>query len=316
LTAKKFLHDRSDFGDLITIVANDVGISEALVEKDYWVTHTLWSLVQAGLTVLFKGGTSLSKGYGVIERFSEDIDAKLEADGLPAVTSWKSSSKGAVRSRSAFFDALEARIDVPGARVSRLQTSDDPTFRNIVFKVDYEGQFQRELPEDMRPFVQLEVGSARVNPGERRPITSWIHEFAYRNAPEVAAECVDNRSVIHCVFPKITLLEKIEAIGRCFEQGKSAPAFVRHYEDSAKILMTLEETGVEMKNLLQELKDSGDVKRWPTADDPAFSFEADSDRWAQLQLSWQAIERLYWGERIELLACATMIRDFLQKVQE
>ncbi len=312
----KFLHDRSDFNDLITIVATDVRVAEALVEKDYWVTHTLWSIVSCGLTVLFKGGTSLSKGFGIIERFSEDIDVKIEADDLPKVASWKSSSRGSIRARSEFFDALQARIVVPGATVSRLQTSSDPTFRNVVFKVDYGGQFQQQLPVDMRPFVQVEVGSARVNPGEHRQMTSWIHDFVIRNAPAVAAECVDNRAAIHCVFPQVTLLEKIEAIGRCFAQGKSAPAFIRHYEDAAKILETLTETKEEMKELLRQLKVSGEIKRWPEPNDPAFLFEQTSERWTQLQRSWQAIAQLFWGERIELALCAEKIKDFLQSLQD
>ena len=49
------------------------------------MTHTLWSLQHQGFTVLFKGGTSLSKRYGVIERFSEDLDIKLESEDLPSV---------------------------------------------------------------------------------------------------------------------------------------------------------------------------------------------------------------------------------------
>jgi hypothetical protein len=315
LTPKGFLHDRGDFNDLVTIVATNIRIAEALVEKDYWVTHTLWSLDQAGLTVLFKGGTSLSKGYGIIERFSEDIDVKIEADDLPKVSSWKSHTIGAVRSRGNFFDALLSRIDVPGATVDRLETSSDPAMRNAIFKVDYQGKFQQGLPGDVRPFVQVEVGSARVNPGEHRQLTSWIHEFVNQHAPGVAAECVDNRAAVHCVFPRVTLLEKIEAIGRCFEQRKSAPAFVRHYEDAARILGALTESTEEMRELLGQLKDSGDIKRWPEPDDPAFSFEPTSDRWIQLQQSWQAIAGLFWGERVALAACAEMIRDFLQRLQ-
>ena len=266
--------------------------------------------------MLFKGGTSLSKGYGIIERFSEDIDVKVEADDLPEVSSWKSNSRGAVRARSNFFDALLVRIDVPGATVSRLETSSDPSVRNVVFKVDYGGQFQQGLPADMRPFVQVEIGSARVNPGEHREITSWIHDFVNRNAPGVAAECVDNRTAIHCVFPRVTLLEKIEAISRCYDQGKLAPAFIRHYEDAAKILGALTESNEELKELLGQLKDSGDIKRWPERDDPAFLFEPTSERWTQLQHSWQAIAGLFWGERIELEVCAGMIREFLQGLQE
>ncbi len=61
-----FLHDHAEFGDALTIVATQRGLGEALIEKDYWIIHTLWSLAAAGLTVSLKGGTSLSKGFGLI----------------------------------------------------------------------------------------------------------------------------------------------------------------------------------------------------------------------------------------------------------
>ena len=65
----KFVHEDEDFPALIATVAASRKILPALVEKDYWVTHTLWALHQTGLDIWFKGGTALSKGYGIIERF-------------------------------------------------------------------------------------------------------------------------------------------------------------------------------------------------------------------------------------------------------
>jgi predicted nucleotidyltransferase component of viral defense system len=50
-----------------------------LVEKDYWIMHCLWGLKSQGSTFELKGGTSLSKGFGIIKRFSEDIDIRLPA---------------------------------------------------------------------------------------------------------------------------------------------------------------------------------------------------------------------------------------------
>ena len=72
-----FVHDDREFGDLLRIVAGERRIAPGLIEKDYWVTHTLWALHDMGFDVWFKGGTSLSKGFGLIERFSEDLDLKV-----------------------------------------------------------------------------------------------------------------------------------------------------------------------------------------------------------------------------------------------
>ena len=73
-----FVHDEPGFASLLTQVADQTRIAPALVEKDYWITHALWALHETGLDLWFKGGTSLSKGFGLIERFSEDLDLMVE----------------------------------------------------------------------------------------------------------------------------------------------------------------------------------------------------------------------------------------------
>lgn len=97
-----FLHENPDFSLLIERTANLRGILAAQVEKDYWITHTLWALHVAGLDVWFKGGTCLSKGYGIIERFSEDLDLKLEAGmmaDIPPTPNWKGEKEAHFRKR-------------------------------------------------------------------------------------------------------------------------------------------------------------------------------------------------------------------------
>ena len=73
-----YLHNHPEFEDLIRIVAEEKGINPALVEKDYWIMHCLHGLQQLKLTFELKGGTSLSKGFQIINRFSEDIDIRIE----------------------------------------------------------------------------------------------------------------------------------------------------------------------------------------------------------------------------------------------
>ena len=75
-----------DRRDLFTEVAAERGnISTAVIEKDFWVCWTLkqlFTLDRSPARLIFKGGTSLSKVYGVIERFSEDIDLSLNREDL------------------------------------------------------------------------------------------------------------------------------------------------------------------------------------------------------------------------------------------
>ena len=80
----EFLHQDKEFADLIRIVGEERPVDSVLVEKDYWIMHCLYGLQQMGLSFELKGGTSLSKGYGIIDRFSEDIDIRIEPRGFPA----------------------------------------------------------------------------------------------------------------------------------------------------------------------------------------------------------------------------------------
>ena len=70
------------FEELLTKTAQNRKLSPYLVGKDYWLSHALCSLQSMdGIKIVLKGGTSLSKGYGLIDRFSEDIDVKVSLEG-------------------------------------------------------------------------------------------------------------------------------------------------------------------------------------------------------------------------------------------
>lgn len=58
-------------------MAEEKGIDPAPVEKDDWIMHCVYGLQQIGFTFQLKGGTSLSKGHQIINRFSEDIDIPI-----------------------------------------------------------------------------------------------------------------------------------------------------------------------------------------------------------------------------------------------
>ena len=63
-----------------TQVAEDTGIATYAVEKDWWVVQILSAIfeMEVGKYLIFKGGTSLSKAWNLIERFSEDIDLAFD----------------------------------------------------------------------------------------------------------------------------------------------------------------------------------------------------------------------------------------------
>lgn len=76
------LHEDTEaFSELVQATAEAVGLPQVYIEKDYWVTKALKHLSESAHVndVVFKGGTSLSKAYRLVERFSEDIDLAVLA---------------------------------------------------------------------------------------------------------------------------------------------------------------------------------------------------------------------------------------------
>ena len=70
-----YLHNNRElFEEIINEVNSQTGISQSIIEKDYYVTMILKLLHQSIPKVVFKGGTALSKCFHLIDRFSEDID--------------------------------------------------------------------------------------------------------------------------------------------------------------------------------------------------------------------------------------------------
>ena len=70
---------KQEFRDAVQQTAKMFKISEVLIEKDYWITYVLKRLSDSNFRddVVFKGGTSLNKAFGIVKRFSEDIDLAL-----------------------------------------------------------------------------------------------------------------------------------------------------------------------------------------------------------------------------------------------
>ena len=95
--------------DLLDAIATELGVEPSFVEKDWHATQMIAAVAEAeyvGLQPVFSGGTSLSKGYGLIQRFSEDLDFKLllPGDDIDRQTrrGYRSAVIGAIRAHDAW----------------------------------------------------------------------------------------------------------------------------------------------------------------------------------------------------------------------
>lgn len=307
-----FVHDDTDFATLITQVSDHVGVAPALVEKDYWITHCLWALHETALAIWFKGGTSLSKGFGIIERFSEDLDLMIErgdVGALPEVTNWASTNKGPTARRRAFYRSLADAFSIPGVAVELDASRRDKYARAADYIGRYPGAHVTGLPSAMSPFVRFEVGRARVVPFVETPLTSFVHEHLAQLG--MIGGYVDNRpKAVRCVHPLVTLLEKLDALSRRYNRDEiEAHGFVRHYEDAARIIGALDRLHpieVSALGLAQDMFAQKDIAALPAAGDPSLRL-ADSERRASIERAYSKIEPMFWGARIPLDdACATI----------
>jgi hypothetical protein len=214
---RDYLHNHPQFADLIRIVAAEQDIDPGLVEKDYWIMHCLYGLQQLGLTFELKGGTSLSKGFQIINRFSEDIDIRIEPPAEMDVNTGKNQTKPAhIKSRADFYDWLTKTIKIDGiTSVERDTAVDNKDLTSAGIRLTYKNLM---TPVDgLREGVLLEAGFAKVTPNEPKDISSWAYDYA---ADKV--EIIDNRAkAVACYDPGYTLVEKLQTISTKYRKQQA-----------------------------------------------------------------------------------------------
>ncbi len=236
MSKANFLHEHPDFKSLIGIISEQKQIQNQLVEKDYWIMHCLWGLQKQNFRFELKGGTSLSKAYKIIHRFSEDIDIKIEPpSGMTVFTGKNHSDEKHILSRSNYFDWLANAISIPGIVAARDHAFDDSKFRNAGIRLNYESHFE-QLP-DVKDGVLLEVGFDDTTPNQKFGIASW----AFEEAAKANVTIVDNRATeVPCYLPQYTFVEKLQTISTKFrkqqESGSFPANFMRHYYDVYRLL--------------------------------------------------------------------------------
>jgi hypothetical protein len=125
------------------IGAEENSILPGLVEKDYWIMHVLWGLKLQNFQFELKGGTSLSKGYKIIDRFSEDIDIHIKSEASFGINeNPKNSNPKNVQARKDFYDWLAQNLKIDGiTSINRDHAFDDEiAYRSDGIRLNYQSK--------------------------------------------------------------------------------------------------------------------------------------------------------------------------------
>jgi hypothetical protein len=282
------------------------------------VTHTLWALSTLGFEVWFKAATSLLQGFGLIDRFPEDLDLKIEpgtVTALPCVSNWKSEGAKATAERKAYFEAMQRALVVPGCRAELANETVDKAWRSETLCVIYPGLYPSELSPEVSRHVLLKVGTARVTPYLSSDITSWVNDKLTTSGLGQALGANRARNV-RCVYPLVTLLEKPDALHRRFPNPNALPqTFVRHFEDAARLVQVVDQLPpldgyAHVRALADDMLSRHQLMTMPTADDPGLSPQDDT-RWAAIRNAYRASQPMFWGPRVSIDDACAAIRAWL-----
>ena len=207
--------------EILEQVNNRLGLPIQAIEKDWWVTMVLKAVFSSKFAehFVFKGGTSLSKAYHLIDRFSEDIDLAIEREFLGFEGSLTKNKKTKLRKASGqyisevFYLELQEKFKEKGLEnvtfsLAETQNSDqDPRIINIFYPNII------EVTEYLKPRVQIEVGCrSLIEPFTMKKNSAMVDdEYPEQSFSEKSEE-------IPSVNPERTFLEKIFLLHEEFQK--------------------------------------------------------------------------------------------------
>jgi hypothetical protein len=226
--------------------------SPGIIEKDFWACwtlHRIYRIPTLGPHLIFKGGTSLSKGYGAIQRFSEDVDLSISRRHLGFVDGRDPEepriSKNECRRR---IDALVAkgqgmirdqllpqfledfRLVLGGTGWGIELDVDDP--QTLIFSYP-RSEVAAHLPRAIRPVIRLEMGARSDDwPAEEREIRPYAAEAFPETFSETGSVHVHVLDARRTFWEKATILhaEYHRRTGEIVPPGRS-----RHYYDVCQL---------------------------------------------------------------------------------
>jgi hypothetical protein len=304
--------------------AERLRLSPQIVEKDFWVCWTLralFALPDLGASLIFKGGTSLSKVYGIIERFSEDIDVSIDRASLgfggdqdpAAAASVKERDRRIARLKTACQRTIVENVQPALAKViaavereagdwSLCLDEDDPDHQTLLFA--YPGRAAVPAQSYLRSVVRIELGARSDHwPSMQAPITPYVAQ-AFPAAFLTPAVAVKVLAVTRTFWEKATLLHAEHHR----PPTKTMPARVsRHYYDLARLIVAgVGEQAVADLELLQQVVTHKSVffpsgwARYTEARRGSLRVVPIAERIPALAADYDSMREMFFGDHLEL----------------
>jgi hypothetical protein len=239
--------------ELFEQTAQQTGMEAVIVEKDFWVCWTLKELFRLptiGKHLIFKGGTSLSKVFKVIERFSEDIDVSIDRGWLGFGGANEPEAGGSNKEKqrriealrvacqqkiaAELLPALEAAIKAKARQTDQwsLHADDeDPDQQTLLF--DYPTSFAPDATGYVRRMVKIEMGARADHwPCEAKTVTPYVAEQFPQGFKEPSGE-------VKVLSAERTFWEKATILHAEFHRPADKPMpdrFSRHYCDFHELI--------------------------------------------------------------------------------
>jgi len=231
------------------VVAHNLGVTPQLIEKDFWVCwmlKTLFSLPTSGSHLTFKGGTSLSKCYGVIKRFSEDVDVSIERTFLTSQESiepdkeqgTKENQRRLARLKQACQEKI-LKVLIPelekktGAALSGIGKweikldPDDPDNQTVFFT--YPSVIENGKSGYVQPVVKIELGAR----SDHWPVETMSVRPYVSNA---AGKVIIEGTLVRVLGAERTFWEKATILHAINHGSKLRARMSRHYYDVSEMV--------------------------------------------------------------------------------
>ena len=233
-----YLHDEPQlFAEVIQQCRNDYGYDLDIIEKDYYVSMFLQEIAKSDIDFVFKGGTSLSKCYSVIERFSEDIDLTVM-------------HKPNRKQKSHIKQTILDIADKLGLVVeNKAETRSGRDFNR--YEIAYSSILSKH---QLAPVIYVEVSvSITAFPIDSRYVSSYVGQtLSAHGLNEQIQQYNLHNFVINVQSIKRTFIDKVFALCDYYLQGKKE-RYSRHIYDIYQIMTKIDLSDINPQ-LIEDVK--------------------------------------------------------------